>query len=237
MPDDKSPLETTEADETEASEEVVAQAPAQGINPGIVAVAFVGIAVSGVLLMMTLKNSVLEKSSPSDDRLTALQAEVDDLHRERDALGQAPLPGGAASSDDIAARMKNDIDSLVVLAGGAQQILADKDAALAAKNSALADSEKARIALNAEVSRLNEELRRSAGNGSDAEMLRADLATLATQRDALAAELAATKAKLETLGNGVAADDFADLKRRFDENLRAKEFFEARVKELEGGKE
>lgn len=237
MPDDKSPLETTEADETEASEEVVVKAPEQGINPGIVAVAFVGIAVSGVLLMMTLKNSVLEKSAPAEDRLTALQEELEDLSRQRGTFGQAPLPGGAASSDDIAARMKNDIDSLVGLAGGAQQILADKDAALAAKNSALADSEKARIALNAEVSRLREDLQRGAGNASDAEMLRADLATLATQRDALSAELAATKAKLETMGTGVPADDFADLKRRFDETLRAKEFFEARVKELEGGKE
>jgi DNA repair exonuclease SbcCD ATPase subunit len=236
MPDDKSPLETTEADETEASEEVVAQTPAQGINPGVVAVAFVGIAVSGVLLMMTLKNSVLEKSAPAEDRFTALQAELEDLSRQRGTYGQAALSGGAASSDDIAARMKSDIDSLVGLAGGTQQILADKDAALAAKNSALADSEKSRIALNAEVSRLREELQRGTGNASDAEMLRADLAALATQRDALSAELAAAKAKLETMGTGVPADDFADLKRRFDETLRAKEFFEARVKELEGRK-
>ena len=37
-----------------------------------------------------------------------------------------------------------------------------------------------------------------------------------------------------TASGGPSAEDFADLKRRFDETLRAKEFFESRVKELEG---
>ena len=54
------------------------------------------------------------------------------------------------------------------------------------------------------------------------------------QRDALAAELAAVRQELAAKGQGVSADDFADLQRRFEETLRAKEFFEAKVKELEG---
>lgn len=62
-----------------------------------------------------------------------------------------------------------------------------------------------------------------------AEALRVEQARLS-----LAAELAAARQKLEAMGGGASAEDYADLKRRLDETLRAKEFFEARAKALEG---
>lgn len=61
-----------------------------------------------------------------------------------------------------------------------------------------------------------------------AEALRAEQA-----RQSLAAELTAARRKLDAMSAGVPAEDHADLKRRLDETLRAKEFFEARAKALE----
>ena len=55
-----------------------------------------------------------------------------------------------------------------------------------------------------------------------------------SQRDALSAELKEVREKMRTMSAGVSPDEYADLKRRFEETLRAKEFFEARVKDLEG---
>jgi outer membrane protein OmpA-like peptidoglycan-associated protein len=55
-----------------------------------------------------------------------------------------------------------------------------------------------------------------------------------SQRDALAAELITVKQELAAKGQGASQDEFADLKRRYDETLRAKDFFEAKVKELGG---
>jgi outer membrane protein OmpA-like peptidoglycan-associated protein len=65
------------------------------------------------------------------------------------------------------------------------------------------------------------------------DLLRRESENLKAQRDALSAELAKLRDDLAARGEGVAADDYADLQRRFDETLKAKEFFEARVVELE----
>ena len=63
---------------------------------------------------------------------------------------------------------------------------------------------------------------------------RRDLADVKSQRDALAAEVKDLRQKMLTMSAGIPEDEYADLKRRYEETLRAKEFFEARVKDLEG---
>jgi outer membrane protein OmpA-like peptidoglycan-associated protein len=204
--------------------------------PPAVALAFVIIALLGVLIVMVLKSGTF--SSASDDgRLSALQADVDarraELNRQRIAMGLSPIEGASEPIEDIATRLKKDADSLVALSVRFQQMIEEKDRLLSAANLQLLDSEKIRQSLFSENSRLQGDLNRALINGSDADRLRRDLADLKAQRDALSEDLAAARQKMLTMSAGASADDFADLKRRFDETLRAKEFFEARVKELE----
>ena len=205
--------------------------------PPAVALAFVIIALLGGLIVMVLKSGTAS-SPPDDGRLATLQSDVDarrsELNRQRIAMGLSPVEGVSEPIEDIAARLKKDADSLVGLAARFQQMIEEKDKLLTASNSEILRSEKLRQSLFAENSRLQSDLNRALVGGSDADRLRGDLADLKAQRDALSDDLAATRQKMLTASGGPSAEDFADLKRRFDETLRAKEFFESRVKELEG---
>lgn len=205
--------------------------------PPAVALAFVIIALLGVLIVMVLRNGSLVSSATSGD-VSGLQAEVDarraELNRQRVAMGLSPLDSNVEPIGDIANRLKKDADSLVALASRYQEMIAEKDKELTAKNSDLLISEKLRQSLFAENNRLQNDLNRALVGGSDADRLRADLVDLKAQRDALAGELAALREKMKTMSAGVSSEDYADLQRRYEEARRAKDFFEARVKELQG---
>lgn len=205
--------------------------------PPAVALAFVIIALLGVLIVMVLKNGSF-LSSGGDADIKRLQAEADALsveyNNQRIAMGLRPIEGGSEPIEDIADRMKKDAATLVALAGSYQKFLAEKDNELTVRNSEILRSEKLRVAISADNSRLQGELQRALVGSSDFEILRRDLADVKAQRDALASELKSTREKMLSMSAGVSADDFADLKRRYDETLRAKEFFEARVNELKG---
>jgi outer membrane protein OmpA-like peptidoglycan-associated protein len=170
--------------------------------------------------------------------ITELQAQANalrsQLNHERMALGLRPLAGGSEPMEDIAARLKKDADTMVALAGSFQSLLGEKDLELTAKSAELLRSEQLRQSLAAEATRLQGELQRALVNNSELDLLRRDLTTMKAQRDALASELDATRKELAAKGQGVSKDDMADLQRRFEETLRAKEFFEAKVKELQG---
>ncbi len=205
--------------------------------PPTVALAFVIIALLGVLIVLGLRSG-MRKSGGDFPELTELQAEAnalrDQLNRERMAMGLRPLEGNSESVDDVAARLKKDAETMVALATSLQSMIAGKDADLSAKSSELIRSEQLRQSLGAEALRLQGELQRSLVNGSDADLLRRDMNTLKTQRDALNEELTAVRQELATKGGGVTKEDYADLQRRLEETLRAKDFFEARVNELQG---
>lgn len=206
------------------------------VSPVLV-MSFVIIALAGVLIATRMQDKSA-KVAPSSAEITTLQAEVDarrtELNRQRIAFGLNPLVGGSEPIDDIAERLKNDTDTLVSLAGKFQQLLGEKDMQLIAGNAETLRSEKLRQSLAAEASRLQLELQRALVNGSDAELLRRDMLELREQRDAFAAELQSVREQMKSMSAGASAEDYADLKRRFDETLRAKEFFQARVSELEG---
>lgn len=228
-----------EEDQNEAAigESLAPGASSKPNFPPAVALAFVIIALLGMLIVMVIKSGSAS-STAEDGRLTTLQADVDarrtELNRQRIDMGLSPIEGVSEPVDDIAARLKKDAGLLVALAGRFQQMMEEKDSMLSASNLQLLDSEKIRQSLFAENSRLQSDLNRALIGVSDADRLRGDLANLKAQRDALADDLAAARQKMLTMGTGVSAEDYADLKRRFDETLRAKEFFESRVKELEG---
>ena len=174
------------------------------------------------------------RSTPSDADVSALQAEANALrseyNRERVAMGLRPVEGDSEAIEEVAGRVKKDADTLVALATSYQRMLAEKDSELTARNAEILRLERLRQGLSAEITRLQGELQRSMVDGSDNDLIRRDLADLKAQRDALAAELNEARQK----NSGVSAEDYADLKRQLEETQRAKEFFEARVQELEG---
>jgi outer membrane protein OmpA-like peptidoglycan-associated protein len=206
------------------------------IMPPAAVLAFVIIALLGVLIVIGIRGNKGGSGAGSAE-LIELQAEAkalrDQLNRERMALGLRPLESSGEPVEDIASRLKKDADTMVALAGSFQSMLAEKDAEISAKNSELIRSEQLRQTLTTEGARLQAELQRALVSGSEAEMLRRDLGSLKSQRDALAAELAETREQLAAKGDGVSGEALADLERQFEETRRAKEFFEARVADLE----
>lgn len=232
MSEEKAPIEETKPAPGEAEAATVSKSN----MPPAVALAFVIIALLGVLIVVTLRGNRGGVTGSAD--INELQAEASalrsQLNRERVAMGLRPLEGGPEAIEDIAARLKKDADAMVALAGSFQSMLAEKDAEISAKSAELIRSEQLRQSLSAEATRLQGELQRALVSGSDADLLRRELDALKSQRDALSAELAKVRDELATKGQGVSADDYADLQRRLEESQRAKSFFEARVTELEG---
>ena len=215
-------------------------APASTARPGPPPYAVIGLAIIaflGVLLVISLRAKKAGPSSSADAELVALQADADALraeyNRERIAMGLSPIMGNSEPIQDIAGRLKKDADTFVALATSYQRILEEKDAEITAKSSETLRAEKLSKSLAADNSRLQGEIQRALVDASAADSLRREAADLRAQRDALSAELADTREQLRAKAKGVAAEDFADLQRRFDETLRAKEFFESRVNELE----
>lgn len=231
MSEDHAPKEN-HAEDDATQEEVAATTPSKSAFPPAIALAFVIIALLGMVIVMVLKNGKMV-SSVAPENLKELQAEVDarrtELNRQRASMGLSPIEGGSETMGEVANRLKDDADALVVLAKKFEDLIAEKDVELTGRNAELIRSETTRRALSDDNARLKAELQRALVNGSDADLLRRDLADLRSQREALSAELSELRKK-----GGVSTDDYAELKRRFDETLRAKEFFEARVKELEG---
>lgn len=209
----------------------------KNITP-LLALSFVVIALVGVLIA-TLVQVRSGKSSSSGSTIATLQAEVDarrtELNRQRVAFGLNPLASGSEPVEDIADRLKKDSDTLVALAGKFQELLGEKDTQLIASNAEILRAEAFQQSQTAEAARLQQELQRALVSGADAQLLRREMLELKGQRDTLAAELNSAREQLKLMSAGASAEDYADLKRRYDETLRAKEFFEARARELEGG--
>ncbi len=226
MPDEQSPNQEQQPVEARISGSKPSLPPA-------VALAFVTIALLGVLIVMVLKNRSWHSNAGSAD-VSALQAEANALrseyNRERIAMGLRPVEGDSEPIEEVAGRMKKDADTLVALATSYQRMLAEKDSELTARNAEILRLERLRQSLSTEITRLQGELQRALVNGSDIDLIRRDLADIKAQRDALATELNEARQK----NSGVSADDYANLKRQFEETQRAKEFFEARVRQLEG---
>jgi outer membrane protein OmpA-like peptidoglycan-associated protein len=225
-------------------------APAQGaeagtstrsmdkVNPIVLLLFMILIMVVALAVINLRGNGAKESGISSDDPvMAALKADVDarrtELNRQRMAMGLPPLEGGAEPIEDIAARLKNDTDTLVGLAGRFQQMLEDKDAEISRRSGEILSLEKRWQDISLENSRLQSEMNRALLSASEADQFKRLVADLQAQRDALSMELSDVRAKLSDAAGGVNADDYADLQRRYDELLRSKAFFENRVRELE----
>jgi outer membrane protein OmpA-like peptidoglycan-associated protein len=190
-----------------------------------------------VLAVTVVRRGGGPTGTTADPTVAAIRADLDarrsELNRQRIAMGLPPLDGGSEPVEEIAKRLKADAATLAGISGKFQQMLADKDAELSARNADTLRLEKLRQDVSLENGRLQSELQRALIASDGNERLKMMLADSQAQREALAREVATLKEELAVAGAGVSEDDFADLQRRYEEALRAKDFYEARAKELE----
>ena len=187
-----------------------------------------------LVLLMMLKFRPANDSQKSGDVHTRaeLQTQLEDLKRQSGSLG-LPTLGGGEQIEDVAARMKKDADNLLLLTGRYKQSLDDSNANLVKKTAEWLRSEQYRQMDRNELERVKTELQQAKADGTGTEPLRREVADLKTRRDAQAAEIASLKQELAAAGGQASKADLDTLQRRFEETLRAKEFFESRSKELE----
>jgi outer membrane protein OmpA-like peptidoglycan-associated protein len=218
--------EETKPHDAPADEETVTASRSN--LPPAVALGFVIIALLGVLIVMNLRGRF---GPPVDsEEIRALKAEVaaaqTNLNARRVALGLPPIEGTGEPVEDVAARLKKDADTMVALAGSLQSTIVQKEAEIAAKTSKLLESEQGRQMLVAEIEKLRSQLGGALVNASELESLR-------SQRDGLAAEAARLRQELASKGEGVPREDYESMQRQLEEAIRARDFFESRVKELD----
>lgn len=198
----------------------------------------VGLLVAALLVVLLVITNRGKKPEAGADEQSAMKSEVEamrgELNRQRMSMGLRPLENGGESIDDVAKRLGKDAETIVGLANSYQGMLREKDAALDAKNGELISSEKLRQSLAGENSRLQSELSRLMVSGADGDLARRELADVKGQRDRLAADLAKLQRDLKASAGNHSQDEYADLQRRYDEAKRSSDFFEKRVKELEG---
>ena len=189
--------------------------------------ALVAVALLVVLIALKLKTPAV------DPNLVLLGGQLEELKRQSASRG-LPTLGGGEQIEDVAERMKKDADGIVLLAGRYKQLLDEANANLVKKNTDVLRSEQYRQMVSNDLDRVKAELQQAKTGGYEAESLRREVEKLKTLRDAQAAELATLKQQLGAVGEQTSKADLDSLQRRFEETLRAKEFFESRAKELEG---
>ncbi len=186
-----------------------------------------------VLLMMLKFRPANDGHKSGDTRaLASLQAELEELKRQSGALG-VPALGGGEQMEDVTSRIKKDADNLVLLASRYKQLLDDANGNLVKKNNEWRLSEQYRQLDRTELERVKNELQQAKASSTDIEPLRREVTDLKTRRDAQATEIATLKQQISAVGEQSSKADMDTLQRRFEETLRAKEFFESRSKELE----
>ena len=209
--------------------------PRPAISGGLI-LGFVLLAVLGAGIAMMMRNTAPER--PTDEAaLRRIKSEYNTLmseyNKERASMGLRPLESDAEPVEAIAERLKKDADSLVAIASSYQNLLTEKESELTARKAEILRGEKLRGDLVAESRRLQGEVQRALASGADSTDLSRALVDSNARGDALLAELRSAQERLQAMSSSVAAEDFADLKRRLEETTRAKEFYETRVKELE----
>lgn len=217
-----------EAVETQVGSKLTAQ-----FNPVLVLL-FMILAMLIVLAVTVVRRGETPKSSGEDPTVAAIKADLDarrsELNRQRLAMGLSPLEGSSEPVEEIAKRLRTDAETLAGISGKFQQMLADKDAELSARNGETLRLERLRQDVSLENARLQSELQRALIASAEVDRLKMILADTQAQREAISNELAKLR---EQMGAGVSDEEFAALQRRYEETLRAKEFYEARAKELE----
>ena len=239
MPQEPEKVDDQLEAEPVAAEPVEAKEPAKTTIPPYVGIGLFIAALLVILLVINLRGRRAYNAERHEDpTVTALSAEVEatrsELNRKRMEMGLRPIENGGESIDDVAKRLSKDADTIVGLVHSFQRMLAEKDLELDGKASELLRSEQIRKSLAEESAKLQGELKKERLNGTDGDLAKRDLARANDQLDRLASKLAAAEKDLKASAGNRSNDEFADLQRRYEETKRSSDFFENRVKELEG---
>ncbi|MGC4013265.1 MAG: OmpA family protein [Luteolibacter sp.] len=149
------------------------------------------------------------------------------------AINLKPKPVTSETSADIAARIKKDCDTLISMNSLSQGQISDRDTQLISKTKQIIDLERTNQALASQYATAKADLERSLANSGSLELTKRQLTDALKQVDSLTADLAKARNQLASYANRPDPGDVSDLQRRLDEALRAKGFYESRVKELE----
>ena len=203
-------------------------------NPSSMWLTLLAVGLLAVLVTMMLRGR--QGGAPGEDEIRALKAEIGaaeaEINARRASMGLRPMEGTAEPVDQVAQRMRRDADTMVALATTFRNSLMEKEAVLSSKNEELLRGEQTRKSLLLELDRLRSELAKALSATSRSDTLQQETESLRTQRDALSGEVDRLRRELSARGDAEAAD-VETLKRQLDEALRARDFFEARTKELE----
>lgn len=190
-----------------------------------------------VLAVISLRTGKGADGTSDNPTVAAIKVELEarrsELNRQRISMGLPPIEGASEPVEDIAKRLKADADTLAGISGKFQQMLAEKDTFISQGNAETLRLEKLRQDISHENARLQNELQRALISSSETDRLKTMLLDSQAQRDSLARELEAARQEIAGHSGGVSGDEFAELQRRYEETLRAKEFFEERVRQLE----
>jgi hypothetical protein len=226
MSDVKSSAEAASGEDAPDLAETSVHLEKSGAKTANTGLAWVIVCLLAVLVFILWRANNSLNLPTQDPQIAALQREID-AHR-------AALNGESTATDEsvgepvevIAGRLKRDVDGLLSLAAHFQEELAEKDALIASRTTKISELEALRQTLAKDVARLQEELQVALAGVTASDAMRGEL-------DVAKAELALMREEFKRQSGAVSAEDFEDLKRRFEETSRAKEFFEARVAELE----
>ncbi|MEY4243327.1 MAG: hypothetical protein RLZZ245_912 [Verrucomicrobiota bacterium] len=226
MSDVKSSAEAASGEDAPDLAETSVHLEKSGAKTANTGLAWVIVCLLAVLVFILWRANNSLNLTTQDPQIAALQQQID-AHR-------AALNGESTATDEsvgepveaIAGRLKRDVDGLLSLAAHFQEELAEKDALIASRTTKISELEALRQTLAKDVARLQEELQVALAGVTASDAMRGEL-------DVAKAELALMREEFKRQSGAVSAEDFEDLKRRFEETSRAKEFFEARVAELE----
>ena len=160
-------------------------------NPVLVLL-FMILAMLIVLAVTVARRGETPKSSGEDPTVAAIKADLDarrsELNRQRLAMGLSPLEGTSEPVEEIAKRLRTDAETLAGISGKFQQMLADKDAELSARNGETLRLERLRQDVSLENARLQSELQRALIASAEVDRLKMMLADAQAQRDAMSQE-------------------------------------------------
>lgn len=149
------------------------------------------------------------------------------------AINLKPKVAAPETSSDIAARIKKDSDALISMNSRSQGQITERDSLLLSKTKELIDLERTNQVLLSQYATTKADLERALANSGSVDITKRQLTDALKQVDGLTTDLARVRTELAAYANRPDPGDVSDLQRRLDEALRAKGFFETRVKELE----
>jgi outer membrane protein OmpA-like peptidoglycan-associated protein len=187
----------------------------------VLVMGFVSLALFGALVGVTVKKSTKADDKSVDSHVTDAQAQLQLLRstydQERQSLGLSPaIPqGGAQSADAIAARLKDDANTLAAMARNVEKIIADKQSEVVARTNDWQEAVKQLAILRQQNQALSDQLSKAVLANASASDLQNQLSAANSQIKSLTDQLLRLQKQPQDLQGSL-----ADMTAQRDELLR-----------------